>query len=274
MVADNDGDLPLHLATQHGHEAVVGLLLQAAPQATMVAGSWGRLPLHLAAEEGHTALVAVLLEAGPAAAMTGCNSGLLPLHVTGDAAVGQLLLQAAPAAALTQAAGCGSLPLHRAAEGGHAGMVELLLQAAPGSATARDSEGDTPLIWALTGWPGCTAAARRLAAAMPAHAALAALATAGTLALPLLADCVAAHLPLSDAQWALVPAPCPGLGRALPAALECSAAQAAQVARRLPAADARRLRTFALCLARVQRRTRVALPAEVAGRLVALFASP
>lgn len=107
-------------------------------------------------------------------------------------------------------------------------MIELLLRAAPGSATARDSQGAAPLHRALrgveAGTPGCTAAARLLAAAMPAQAALAALAAAGAAALPLIPGCVAAHLPLCDAEWALVPVPCPSLGQALPAALECSAA--------------------------------------------------
>ena len=209
--------------------------------------------------------------------MTACARGWLPLHLAKDAAVGQLLLQAAPAAALT-AGRHGWLPLHTAARGGRAGMVQLLLQTAPELAMVRDSKGDAPLHVAIrftwSGRQGCWAAASLLAAAMPANAALAALPAARPSRLPLFAGCVAAHLPLGDADWALVPAPCRGLGRVLPAALKCSAAQAAQVARRLPAADAQRLRTFALCLARAQRRTRVALPAEVAGRLAALFDSP
>ena len=121
------------------------------------------------------------------------------------------------------------------------------------------------------GRAGFEAAARCLAAAAPAHAALAALAAAGAPAQPFIADCVAAHLPLSDTEWRLVPAACQGLGRALPAALEHSTAQAAHVVHRLPAADKQRLRTAALCLARAQRVTRVALPGEVAARVMALF---
>ena len=98
-------------------------------------------------------------------------------------------------------------------------------------------------------------------------AALAALAAAGAPALPLFADCVAAHLALTGAEWQLVPAACHGLG-VLPAALERSAAQAAQA---VPAADTLRLRSAALCVLRAQRATGVELPAEVAGRLMALF---
>ena len=47
--------------------------------------------------------------------------------------------------------------------------------------------------------------------------------------------------------------PTPGLARALPAALACSANQARQLVRRLPPQAVQRLRTAALCLAHVQR---------------------
>jgi hypothetical protein len=57
-------------------------------------------------------------------------------------------------------------------------------------------------------------------------------------ALPLFADSVIARLPLAADEWALVPTPCPGLGRALPAALAHSAIQASTLVQHLPAADA------------------------------------
>ena len=61
-------------------------------------------------------------------------------------------------------------------------------------------------------------------------------------------------MPLTEAQWAAIPvAPCPLLGLALPAAQAASAEQARQVVWRLPPEDARRLRTFALCVSRLQR---------------------
>ena len=56
------------------------------------------------------------------------------------------------------------------------------------------------------------------------------------------------RLPLTVADWALVPLPCPGIERALPAALACGPDQAAQVVQRLPPAVAARLRISALCL--------------------------
>ena len=82
--------------------------------------------------------------------------------------------------------------------------------------------------------------------------------------MPLIGRLVAARLPLTEEEWALVPTPCPGLGRALRAALAKSDAQAAKVVRRLEPADAERLRTFALCLARLQRCLEIPLPPAVA----------
>ena len=50
--------------------------------------------------------------------------------------------------------------------------------------------------------------------------------------------------------WALAPAPCPGIGRALPAALACSPDQTAQMVQGLPRADRAHLRAGAVCLSR------------------------
>lgn len=72
-----------------------------------------------------------------------------------------------------------------------------------------------------------------------------------------------ARLPLAAHGWALVPTPCPGLGPALPTALQCACEQAAQVVQRLPAADRARLRLAALCL------HGRGLPADVAALILA-----
>ena len=93
-----------------------------------------------------------------------------------------------------------------------------------------------------------------LLAAGPAVLVLQALLRYGEAAQPLFADFVELRLPLSEAEWALVPAPCRSLGRALTAALAHSSAQASRLVQRLPPADVERLRTAALCLARAQRR--------------------
>ncbi|KAL4432879.1 hypothetical protein ABPG77_008205 [Micractinium sp. CCAP 211/92] len=73
-----------------------------------------------------------------------------------------------------------------------------------------------------------------------------------------------------EEQWARVPAPCPDLGRALPAALAHSHEQARQVVRRLPPEDVTRLHIYARALARLRRRVHVALPGDVTGRLLCM----
>ena len=87
----------------------------------------------------------------------------------------------------------------------------------------------------------------------------------------LFADYISAVPPLTSEQWALGPAACAGLGRALPVALAKGVGQARQLVARLPAADAARLRTCALCLARLQRQLELQLAPAVVGKLLALF---
>ena len=129
----------------------------------------------------------------------------------------------------------------------------------------RISAGQRPLQLALASNWGAAACA--LLGAGPAPAALAAIADAGPPALPLFTDFLLApgRLPLAAADWARVPSPCHGAERALPTALACSSAQAAQRALRLPPADSDRvrLRTAALCL------SRVGLPSAVAALILA-----
>ena len=171
---------------------------------------------------------------------------------SGQTAAAELLLAAAPQTAMAVDAG-GSTPLHCAAAGGHTLAAVLLLAAAPEAAAARNTLGWLPLQQAL--YYRHTNTARCLLAPGPAAEVLQALLRHGQAALPLFADFVIARLPLSAVEWALMPRHCPGLGRALPAALAHSTSQASSLVRHLPAADAKRLRTFALCLARVQRRS-------------------
>lgn len=114
-------------------------------------------------------------------------------------------------------------------------------------------------------------AARCLLAAGPAAAALAAIQVGGPPAQHLFADFVAARCPLRKGRWSGILHACPGIARALPAAYSHSPQQARQVVRRLPPADAERLRTFALCLARMQRRLGLPLPADVCGHMLAAF---
>lgn len=128
------------------------------------------------------------------------------------------------------------------------------------------------LLLRLLGCSTCAAAPclRRSGAADAALAALSAANDNHQLD-ELYADFVMARLPLSEAAWAIVPLRCPGLGRALPAALAHSPQQAQQLVRRLSLVHKQRLRTFALCLARMQRQLDVPLPPLVLGQILALF---
>ena len=212
----------------------------------MAANRYSHLPLHTAALAGREAVVRLLLEAAPAAAMPANGIGQLPLHCAARAsrnAAARLLLESAPAAAMA-ADRYSHLPLHAAARTGRDVVVRLLLDAAPQAAAEATADGDTPLQLALN--EGRAPMARALLSAGPAAAVLAALAAANADvldALPLFCDFLLApgRLPLAAADWALVPLPYPGIERALPAALACGADQAAQVVRRRAAAACRGL---------------------------------
>ena len=241
VAVDAAGSTPLHLAATKGCTAAVELLLAAAPEtATVPAGFRQKLSAHLAAEGGHTAVLQQLLLAAPHTAMAVDAQG--------------------------------STPLHLAAAGGHALAAVLLLAAAPGTATASNSRGRLPLhCWQQAIQRQHANTARCLG---PAAEVLQALLRHGQGALPLFADFVVARLPLSAAEWALLPRHCPGLVRALPSALAHSASQASSLVRHLPAADVARLRTFALCLARVQRRWGIQIPIVILNYLLSHFDAP
>ena len=196
----------------------------------------------------------------------------------GFESVAQLLLQAVPAAAMVAAAAPagllwqelsvahpGQLPLHVAAQEGHVGVARLLVAAAPQAAAVAAASGGTPLQIALAqrhyaiascllGAGDATAVLRLLSDAAQGAAQVVNWAGDPPPGLPthLYADFLLApgRLPLAAAGWALVPAPCPGIERALPAAAACSADQAQQVVQRLPPAAKARLRAAALCLGR------------------------
>lgn len=147
------------------------------------------------------------------------------------------------------------------------------------AAAARDLRGRLPLDVLLAGG---TPQATPDAALGTAHALLAApgqsastllqslaLAKGRSLACQLYADVVATHAcHLGD--WQLVPLACPGLPAALPAVLQRSEWEAAQLTRRLPAAEAERLRVAALALNRAQERAGLPLPQPLVWRILAL----
>ena len=63
-VDDDEGDTPLHFASDNGHEAVVGALLAAEADVNAVNEYPGNTPLHNASRYGHEAVVDALLAAG------------------------------------------------------------------------------------------------------------------------------------------------------------------------------------------------------------------
>jgi len=178
------------------------------------------------------------------------------------------------------------LPLHRAAGVRNAKAVRLLLAAAPDTAMARSDSGLIPLQLAAAVRPS-NETAKLLLAACPASTILTFLAARPCLAAVCAVDFVCVHLPLTDDQWEqLRQAYSHGFrqtsyvpysilphspAQALPAALDHSPAQARQLVRLLTDTKTACLRTFGLCLARLQRRLRVPLPGPLAGKLMALF---
>jgi len=173
-VADEDGNLPLHLV---GSRDDLGLdsfstglvasqvLLQANPGALMTQNMYGRLPLHMAvANCAGKKVVETLLEACPlAATITAGCTGRLPLHLavcvpvrtalqeqfSADIDVVKALLLAHPAAAsIADQDDC--LPLHLAAESlAGLAVLEALLSANPVAPCLRCSrKGHTPQQYA------------------------------------------------------------------------------------------------------------------------------
>ena len=289
LIADQKGNLPLHWLFGLSIE-VVRLLVDAAPAAAIVPNADGRLPLHMAVfhiDQGQEDVLRLLLSLAPAAALTADAYGQFPLHTAaarGCEGVVRLLLEAAPAAA-ARAADDGRFPLHWAAAYGNQEAVQMLLAAAPEAASKRGgkprrlpleeamltaasySRADSPRD------PGAhLMSARLLLPATPTSDALAALLRAGKVAWPLFAD-LAASRALSLAQWKRIPAPCPGLGAALPAVLSRSEAEGRQLVRRLPDAERCRLRAAALALGWAQRALGIELPAVLVRRVLALAAA-
>ena len=247
---DQEGCSPLFFAAEEGNPAVVGLLLDAAPSpptAALTADADGWTPLHVAAtcnDDAHLATARLLLRAAPSAALHPSHAGETPLHVAaaeGCPRKASLLAAAAPRA-LVQLCVAGQTPLHAAlalkSEKARAATVRALLP--------MGSDTETLLVLNVT---------------LPQS-------------LPFFADFVIARPALSTINWALVPSPCPGLGRALPAALAHSPGQAPCLVARLPQGDKDRRRAFALALHRAQACTRICLPQPLVWRMLSLFDAP
>ena len=270
----------LSLAAHAGDEAAVRQLLAAGARADQV-DTKDRLPLHRASSCGHERMVRLLLEAAPATASVTDKQGQTALHYAANfmrhspaaaTAVVRLLLETAPAtASVANSDGC--TPLHVAALAltPDPAVVSLLLEAAPELAFAPNAAGRTPLYRLMHHGTAEQVAetARCLLRAAPAvQTALGILLQYSQHSATLYADLMA-RLSLSQEQWHSIPAPCPGLARALPAVLQRSAAEAGWLVGRLAEGQHKRLRAAALSLARAQRDVR-SLPAELSGRILAL----
>ncbi|KAL4857852.1 3-hydroxyisobutyryl-CoA hydrolase [Chlorella vulgaris] len=272
--ASSGGMLPLHVAASYGHTSAVQLLLDREPHTVTAADPNGWLPLHLAAKKGHIAVCVLLLHKTPQTATAATSRGSLPLHLAaeqGHTAICQLLLDKAPQTA-TAVNATGELPLHRAAQQGHTAVLEVLLAVAPHTAAMTDMHGRVPLHCALAPQqrgPHLDAACCLLTAGRTPDV-LAALLAVGPAVQPLFGDFAAVRLPLTSEEWAALPTRCPGLGRALPAAIGHSAEQAKQLVQHLPPFDALRLRTAALSLHRAQKQRHVFLPSLIVWDILAL----
>ena len=155
----------------------------------------------------------------------------------------------------------------------HELILQRLLATSPAVASIPDNDGKLP--WHHAADRKHINVLRLLLPYGPAAALLRWFATGGAALRPLFADFVALHAPLTAEEWALVAQPGAGLGRELPAALEQSTAQAAQLVRRLSLADAWRLRTAALALHRAQvRGTIPPLPGLVVWPIVSRVLQP
>ena len=280
--------LPIHWAAAGGSCDALELLLLAAPQTAAATDYLGWTPLlQLCKASDNPGAVRLLLAAAPQASTMAASDGSLPIHAAAatsrDGAALRLLLAAAPHLA-TAARRNGDTPLHCAAAYHNAAAAKLLLAVAPQAASVRNALGDTPLRYTVTldtaTWSPPlgdvhTEIAHALMDAMPPAEFLRAVPASFEGSRPALQlyQRIASRHRLSAAHWQLVPSPCPGLGTVLPAVLARSQAEAALLVARLPAADRARLRTFALCLNRLQRQLGVALPGAVAGRILALFDS-
>ncbi|KAJ1483307.1 ankyrin repeat-containing domain protein [Baffinella frigidus] len=160
-VKNRDGNTPLHVVAQEGHEALAVALVAAGADKDAKTDD-GDTPLHWAAANGHLAVARALVAAG--ADKDAQNTyGDTPLHLAVSQGLESLALALVGAGTNTEAKNeHGDTPLNLAAGKGIESLA-LALLAAGGGKDAKDSAGETPLHNAA--WKGHEAVVRALRAA-------------------------------------------------------------------------------------------------------------
>ena len=148
-VLDSDDATPLMRAAGQGEQRIVDLLIHAKADVNISNTSEGSTALHEAAREGHYEIVCALLLGGAEkdALAIGGVSSLMRAVEGGHLSIVKKLLQAG-AGVHTYTADEGCTALHWGARGGHDGIVSALLLGGADK-DALDSDGKTPLMWAI-----------------------------------------------------------------------------------------------------------------------------
>ncbi|GAB6027875.1 hypothetical protein CHUAL_002089 [Chamberlinius hualienensis] len=138
---------PLHMAAEKGQLDVCNCLLELKADPNAV-DQQGQTPLHLAAENDHSDVVKLFLKYRPELVTMANTGGSTCAHIAamkGSVEVIKELMKSNKAVVINgRLKATESLPIHLAAEGGHADVVKILLEAGA-SGTDENKEGHTPL---------------------------------------------------------------------------------------------------------------------------------
>jgi ankyrin repeat protein len=142
------GECPLLIATRHGHEEVVQMLLLRAPSSVMTADDNGDTALSIAMNGIQVEMAKLLLEGGsfstPSPLLDKCSMNSVRL---GTADLLEIMLKR-KLSDLEFVDDEGMPPLMFAAQNGHEAVVKLLLDIGIVDVDAKDTHGWTPLLWA------------------------------------------------------------------------------------------------------------------------------
>ena len=129
-LADDDHNLPIHMACVGGHLHVVKYLLTEQCCDPISRGSSGRTPLHCACRNGHMDIVQYLIQDIKCDPVVPDNGGCVPLHMAcfGDHLnVVKYLITEHHCNPMSREKG-GNTPLHGACMNGHLGIVKYLIE--------------------------------------------------------------------------------------------------------------------------------------------------